>query len=372
MNNKSLLSFFGDLEDKRSHINKLHSLESILLIAVSSVVCGAQTWKQMEEFAHSKQGFLEKIVDFPNGIPSDDTINRAISAIDNKDFERCFANFCRSLTEPSSGQVIAIDGKTARGAKWNGEKSFVHIVNAWATEFNMVMGQVKVDEKSNEITAIPELLEMLFIEGEIVTIDAMGTQTAIAEKIREKGADYILAVKDNQKELHSQVKDEFRFAKRTVHSTENIDFGHGRIETRKCKVITDFQFVENENQKWKDLKCVIEVECLREFKNSDKPNERAVRYFISSLGQIDPEKTLDYTRAHWGVENKLHWVLDVQFGEDYSRKRYLNAAENYSIIMKVALNMLKNDTKTKQGIQGKRLKAAWNDSYLMEILGVKV
>ena len=213
---------------------------------------------------------------------------------------------------------------------------------------------------------------MLFIEGEIVTIDAMGTQTAIAEKIREKGADYILAVKDNQKELHSQVKDEFRFAKRTVHSTENIDFGHGRIETRKCKVITDFQFVENENQKWKDLKCVIEVECLREFKNSDKPNERAVRYFISSLGQIDPEKTLDYTRAHWGVENKLHWVLDVQFGEDYSRKRYLNAAENYSIIMKVALNMLKNDTKTKQGIQGKRLKAAWNDSYLMEILGVKV
>jgi predicted transposase YbfD/YdcC len=375
MNNKSLLSFFGDLEDKRSHINKLHSLDSILLIAVASVVCGAQTWKQMEEFAHSKRAFLEKFVDFPNGIPSDDTINRAISALDNKHFERCFANFFRSLTalsEPSSGQVIAIDGKTARGAKWNGEKSFVHMVNAWATEFNMVMGQVKVDDKSNEITAIPELLEMLFIEGDIVTIDAMGTQTAIAEKIREKGADYILAVKDNQKELHSQVKDEFRFANRSVVSTENVDFGHGRIETRKCKVIADFQFVKNESNKWKDLKCVVEVECVREFKNSDKPKEKAVRYFISSLGEIEPAKILDYTRAHWGVENKLHWVLDVQFGEDYSRKRYLNAAENYSIIMKVALNMLKNDTKTKQGIQGKRLKAAWNDNYLMELLGVKV
>ena len=375
MNNKSLLSFFGDLEDKRSHINKLHSLDSILLIAVASVVCGAQTWKQMEEFAHSKRAFLEKFVDFPNGIPSDDTINRAISALDNKHFERCFANFFRSLTglsEPTSGQVIAIDGKTARGAKWNGEKSFVHMVNAWATEFNMVMGQVKVDDKSNEITAIPELLEMLFIEGDIVTIDAMGTQTAIAEKIREKGADYILAVKDNQKELHSQVKDEFRFAKSSIVSTENVDFGHGRIETRKCKVIADFQFVKNESNKWKDLKCVVEVECVREFKNSDKPKEKAVRYFISSLGEIEPAKILDYTRAHWGVENKLHWVLDVQFGEDYSRKRYLNAAENYSIIMKVALNMLKNETKTKQGNQGKRLKAAWNDNYLMELLGVKV
>lgn len=369
MNNISALSFFGDLEDKRSHINRLHSLDSILLIAISSVICGAQTWKQMEEFGHSKKHFLEKITDFPNGIPSDDTINRAISALDNKVFEKCFLDWCSSIRDPFLKQVIALDGKTARGAKSHGEKSPVHIVSAWASESNMVIGQIKVNEKSNEITAIPELLDLLFLEGSIITIDAMGTQTAIAEKIVEKEADYILAVKDNQRELYTQIKDEFRFAK-NPKSKEVVDYGHGRIETRKCSIITDFEFVRNEN--WKALNCVIRVESLREFKNSDRPNERADRYFISSVKDSDPGLILDYTRAHWGVENKLHWVLDVQFGEDQSRKRSQNAAENYSIIMKTALNILKNDTKTKQGIQGKRLKAAWNDTYLRELLGIKV
>lgn len=371
MSNTSALSFFGDLDDKRSHINKLHSLDSILLIAISSVICGAQTWKQMEEFGHAKRDFLEKIIDFPNGIPSDDTINRTISSLDCKEFERCFVNWCNSIRVPFLKQVIAIDGKTARGAKSHGEKSPVHIVSAWASESNIVIGQVKVNEKSNEITAIPELLELLFIEGDIVTIDAMGTQLEIAEKIVEKGADYILAVKDNQKELHEQINDEYRFAK-NLSSKEMIDFGHGRVETRKCSVITDFKFVENENDKWKELKCIIKMESKREFKNSDKPTETDVRYYISSLSESNPELFLKYIRAHWGVENKLHWILDVQFGEDQSRKRQQNSAENYSVIMKMALNILKNETKTKQGIQGKRLKAAWNEAYLSELLGIKV
>lgn len=371
MSDVSVLSFFGDLEDKRSHINKLHSLDSILLIALSSVICGAQTWKQMEEFAHAKSDFLEKIVDFPNGIPSDDTINRTISALDSKNFERCFVNWCSAIRVPFVKQVIAIDGKTARGAKSNGEKSPCHLVSAWASQSNIVIGQVKVDDKSNEITAIPELLELLFIEGDIVTLDAMGTQVAIAEKIIDKGADYILAVKDNQKELHDQIKDEYRFAKNVI-SKEDVDFGHGRIETRKCSLITDFKFIENKNNKWKGLKCVIKMESKREFKNSNRPTETDVRYYISSLNENNPELLLGYIRAHWGVENKLHWILDVQFGEDQSRKRYENSTENYSIIMKMALNILKNETKTKQGIQGKRLKAGWNENYLSELLGIKV
>lgn len=369
MSNTSVLSFFSDLEDKRSHVNKLHSLESILLITISSVICGAQTWKQMEEFGHSKKDFLEKIMDFPNGIPSDDTINRTISALDNKVFESCFLNWCSSIRDPFLKQVIAIDGKTARGAKSHGEKSPIHIVSAWASECNIVIGQIKVDEKSNEIKAIPELLDLLFLEGSIITIDAMGTQIDIAEKIVEKNADYILAVKDNQRELYTQIKDEFLFNK-NLASKELVDYGHGRIETRKCSTITDFVFVEK--GRWTSLNSIIRVESLRQFKNSDKPEEKAVRFFISSLKNNDPELFLNYTRAHWTIENKLHWVLDVQFGEDQSRKRSQNAAENYSIIMKTALNMLKKDTKTKQGIQGKRLKAGWNDNYLRDLLGIKV
>lgn len=371
MENSLLLSFFSDLEDKRSSINKLHSLDSILLVAITAVVCGAQTWKQMEEFGIAKKNSLEKIVAFPNGTPSDDTINRVFSALDTRQFEICFINWAKSLSEPFLNQVIAIDGKTARGTKSHGEKSPVHIVSAWASENNIVIGQVKVDEKSNEITAIPELLELLSVEGDILTIDAMGTQTAIASKIIDKGADYILAVKDNQKELHEQIKDEFFFGK-NIKRFEDICIGHGRIETRKCSVISDFKFVENPEDKWKNLRCIIKIESLREFKNSDKPDENAIRYFISSIEDYDPKKLLHYVRSHWGVENKLHWILDVQFGEDQSRKRNENAAQNYSIIMKMALNLLKNETSTKQGIQGKRLKAAWNEDYLWKVLDIKV
>lgn len=371
MKSNLLLSFFGDLEDKRSHINKLHSLDSILLIGIASVVCGAQTWKQMEEFAHAKRKSLEKVVKFPNGIPSDDTINRVFSAIDTKEFERCFVNWTKHISEPFMNQVISIDGKTARGAKSHGEKSPVHIVSAWASENNIVVGQIKVDEKSNEITAIPELLDLLVIDDSIITIDAMGTQTEIAKKITEKGADYILAIKDNQKELFTQVKDEFYFAK-GLKTIEDVDFGHGRIETRKCSIISNFHFIENTDNKWSNLQTIVKVESLREFKNSDKPDEIAVRYFISSLQEEDPLKMLNYVRSHWAVENKLHWILDVQFGEDQSRKRNQNAAQNYSIIMKIALNLLKNETSTKQGIQGKRLKAAWNEDYLWKVLDIKV
>ena len=361
---------FDSLEDPRSHINKLHSLNDILVVSIVAVICGAETWKQMEEFAKSKEGFLKTILELPNGLPSDDTINRLFSAIDTKQFEECFAYWVTSLPEEMKQQVIAIDGKTMRGAKWLGENSLVHIVGAWASEHNLVAAQVKVSDKSNEITAIPELLDLLFIQGDIVTIDAMGTQTAIAEKIIEKGADYILAVKDNQPQLFEDVKDEFRFCK-TPSISEHIDFGHGRIETRVCTVISEFQFINKGTSKWKNINQVIRIQSTREFKNSDKPTEQATRYYISSL-DVQPENYQTHIRSHWGIENKLHWVLDVVFSEDKSRKRNMNAAENYSILLKMALNLLKNDKSTKQGLAGKRLKAAWNEGYLRELLKIKV
>jgi predicted transposase YbfD/YdcC len=370
MKTQSFLSYFSEINDPRSHVNKLHDLNNILLIGVISTICGASTWKQMEDFAITKIEFLKTVVDLPNGVPSDDTFNRVFSSIDTKEFEKSFVNWVSSLTQSFNNEVISIDGKTVRGAKTREKNSPVHIVSAWANQNNMVIGQVKVADKSNEITAIPELLDLLFIEGDIITIDAMGTQTEIVKKIIKKGGDYVLAVKENQKELLSEIKDEFMFGK-DLKTFEHIDGGHGRIETRICSVVNDFKFITNENEKWVKLKQVVKIESIREFKNSDKSIEKATRYFITSLDE-SPEKILSYVRSHWGIENKLHWILDVQFDEDQSRKRNENAAQNYSIVLKIALNLLKNEKTVKQGIQGKRLKAGWDNSYLLKLLNIKV
>ena len=324
----------------------------------------------MVEFACSKEEFLKKFLKLDNGIPSKDTINRTFSAIDSDQFESCFIEWVNSISTITKGQVIAIDGKTLRGAKSNGKKSPVHMVSAWANENNLVLGQVRVNEKSNEITAIPTLIENLMIKDCIVTIDAMGTQTDIAEKIINNGADYILAVKENQKQLLEEIKDEFKFSK-NIETDTNIDIGHGRIETRTCSVISDFLFIENKNDKWKKLKQVIKIESIREFKNSEKQTEKATRYYISNLNNKAKQYQTNI-RSHWGVENKLHWTLDVAFSEDASRKRNKNAAQNYSILLKIALNLLKNEKTEKQGIAGKRLKAGWNEQYLLKVLNIKV
>jgi predicted transposase YbfD/YdcC len=365
-----LISIFGNVQDPRSHINQLHDLVDILLIGVISVICGAETWKQMVDFAHSKEAFLRKFLKLENGIPSEDTINRVFSAIDSSEFESCFIEWVNSISHISKGQVIAIDGKTVCGAKSKGMKSPVHMVSAWANENNLVLGQVRVNDKSNEITAIPELLDKLMIQGNIITIDAMGTQTNIVEKIIKHEADYILAVKENQKQLLEEIIDEFKFSKEIEVDT-HIDIGHGRIETRKCSVISNFLFIQNQDQKWKNLNQVVKIESIREFKNSDKAAEKATRYYISSL-ENNANQYQKNIRSHWGIENKLHWTLDVAFSEDSSRKRNKNAAQNYSVLLKIALNILKNEKTEKQAIAGKRLKAGWNENYLLKVLGVKV
>jgi len=364
-----LNSVFASLTDPRSHINRLHLLNDILLIGIISVICGAETWKQMVQFAKSKESFFEKILLLPNGVPSEDTINRVFSSIDSLEFEHCFIEWITSISTLSTGQVIAIDGKTIRGAKSHGVKSSIHMVSAWACENNLVLGQIKVDEKSNEITAIPKLLEILAIENSIITIDAMGCQKGIAETIIENDADYILAVKENQAALLEIIQDEFLFSNQITKDV-SIDGDHGRIETRVCSVITNFQHVVKDGE-WKSLNAIVKIESKREFKNSDKPIENAVRYYISSCN-LNPKGFQKAIRSHWAIENKLHWVLDVGFNEDMSRKRNQNAAQNYSILLKIALNLLKNEKTEKQGIKGKRLKAGWDEDYLVRVLGLKV
>lgn len=362
-----LKTIFGQITDFRRSHRQLYDLESILLIGIISVICGADSWNEMENYAQSKEEFLRTFLDLPNGIPSHDTFNRVFSNIDSHQFESCFIEWVNTLAQLKPREVVAIDGKTIRGAKASGKKSPVHMVSAWANENNLVLGQVKVFEKSNEITAIPKLLEVLSLKDTIVSIDAMGCQSDIAEKIIAKQADYILAVKGNQEQLYQDIKDEFRFGKNIkTHLSESVD--HGRIETRKCSMITDFQFIEKIN-KWKKIKTLVRIESIREFKNSEKSTETASRYYISSL-EASAEDFQKAIRSHWGIENKLHWSLDLAFGEDASRKRKGNSTQNFSILNKIALNLLKNEKTSKIGVKSRRMKAGWDNHYLIKVLNL--
>lgn len=362
-----LKSIFGQIDDPRRDLTKLHQLNDILVIGIISVICGADSWNEMELYAQEKEAFLRTFLDLPNGIPSHDTFNRVFSAIDSKQFEVCFIQWVQSLAQLVPKEVIAIDGKTIRGAKSKGNKSPIHMVSAFACANSLVLGQVKTDEKSNEITAIPKLLELLSIQDTIVTIDAMGCQTDIASAIIDKDADYILAVKGNQPQLLEHIEDEFRFGQ-NIETTIDQELDHGRIETRKCSIISNFEFI-SPNNNWDKLTSIIKIESLREFKNSDKPTETATRYYISSL-KAKPKDFQKAIRSHWSIENKLHWMLDVAFSEDASRKRTGNATQNFSILAKIALNLLKKDTNAKVGVKSRRLKAALSNDYLLKILNL--
>lgn len=363
-----IISIFSKVEDTRRVLSNDYDLNSILVSAMISVISGANTWNEIEEYCIEKAEWLSSFLNFNKGIPSHDTFNRVISSIEPIKLENCFREWVSLLIEDKGLQgVINLDGKTIRGAKKHGVKSTFHMVSAWSCDSNIVLGQLRVSEKSNEITAIPKLIDLLEIEKCVITIDAMGCQTDIADKIIEKKADYVLAVKGNQAKLLEQIEDEFRFTKTTDFS-KTIDLDHGRIETRECSVINDFQHIENQ-EKWKNLRNIIKIESIREFKNSDKQTERNTRYYISSAvgNAVFFQETI---RSHWSIENKLHWSLDVAFNEDASRKRNKNSAENFSLLSKIGLNILKNDASTKIGIKGKRLKAGWSNSYIEKLLNI--
>jgi len=360
------LQYFAELHDPRVERNRDHLLEEILLIAIAAVLSGAESWNNIADYGQDKRSWLETFLTLPSEIPSHDTFNRVFAALDSEAMEKRFVDWVSSIAKLTAGEVVAIDGKTLSGTRETGKKKLVHMVSAWAEGNGLVLGQRKVDEKSNEITAIPKLLKALELAGTVVTIDAVGCQREIVKLIVEKKADYVLAVKDNQGLLAEQVRDSFLLLN-AVAVAEQIDCGHGRVEQRKCSVIADLSLLEKASE-WSSLQGLVRIESERYHKVSGKI-EREIRYYITSL-RPDAARLNAVIRQHWGIENKLHWALDVSFGEDLDRKRAGHAAQNFSILNRIALNLLKRDKSSNRGIKGKRLKAAWDQAYLLELLGI--
>jgi len=363
MNNNFLL-YFSEMKDPRVDRAKRHLLNDVLFITIAAVLSGAETWNDIADYGKSKIEWLSTVLELPSGIPSHDTFNRVFAAIDAEEFEKIFIKWIKSIQQFPDNEFVSIDGKTLRGSKVAGSKYVTHIVSAWADKNNLILGQVKVEEKSNEITAIPKLLDMLMIKGTTITIDAMGTQTKIARKIVSKGADYVLAVKGNQGELFDDIKDSFKVVEITDYH-EDIDYGHGRIETRKCSITTDLSLVPS-SKKWKAIKSIVHIERTRHFKTTGK-EEKEDSYYISTHNNA--EIIANGVRKHWGIENKVHWVLDVVYNEDYSRKRAGNAAKNFTNINRIALNILRSDDR-KISIRRKRNLAGWEDEYMEKLLKI--
>jgi len=369
----SIQTHFAHLPDPRSDHTKQHLLLDIIVIAFSAILCGADSWVEVEAFGEAKRDWLRRFLPLPNGIPSHDTFSDVFARLDPDEFRACFLSWVQTVMTVSQGQVVAIDGKTVRRSHDRRlGKSAIHMVSAWAQANRLVMGQVKVDEKSNEITAIPALLQLLDVTGCIVTIDAMGTQTAIAEQIVAQGADYVLAVKDNQERLAQDVTATFAEAERVEFKhvphdyAKTIEKGHGRIDTRECWTISRSDYVEalRTVDAWVGLRSLVMVRATRQIGDE---TTIFTRYYISSLaGQA--ARLLDATRRHWAVENDLHWTLDLAFREDESRVRVGHGAENLVILRHMALNLLKQEKTAKMGIKAKRLKAGWDETYLLRLL----
>ena len=360
----SPLKYFAELRDPRVERTREHLREEILLITIAAILSGANGWNEIEDYANSKLEWLQSFLTLPGGIPSHDTFNRVFSALDPEELEKGFVAWVSAIARLTAGEVVAIDGKALRGTCEPGKKAIVHLVSAWANSDSLVLAQRRVDEKSNEIKAIPKLLDALELSGTVVTIDAMGCQKSIAGKITAKKADYILAVKKNQGQLHEEVRDSFRMLACDAVA-EEIDCGHGRVERRTCSVIADLSLIEKASE-WSSLQGLVRIEAERYHKTTGK-TESETRYYITRL-QPDAARLNRAIRQHGGIENKLHWVLDVGFGEDLDRKRAGHAAQNFSVPNRIALNLLKQDKTSKRGIHGKRLKAGWDNDYLLQLL----
>jgi predicted transposase YbfD/YdcC len=370
MSQATLAAYFADLPDPRISAKCDHRLLDIILLAICAVVCRAETWEEIEWFGDSKLEWLQQWLELPNGIPSHDTIERVFNKLDPQAFQARFQGWVQAVFAVTEGQVVAIDGKTVRGADGSQGKSNLHLVSAWASANGITLGQMKVNAKSNEITAIPELLKLLVLKGCIVTLDALGCQTAIAEQIVTQDADYVLAVKQNQGTLYQHVEsmftlaDDERFAHIQAQVAETVERGHGRHETRRCWVLAD---TTPQQSGWVGCQTLVRIRRQRQL--PDKQEEETV-YFISTLPP-QPALLLACVRAHWAIENSFHWVLDVVFGEDAHRTRTLKAAENLALLRRIALNLLKQHTaKTglKGTLKGKRFRAGLNEDFLLEVL----
>lgn len=365
----ALLDHLATVPDPRIARHRWHKLSDILVIAVCAVLCGAESYPAIEDFGHEREEWLRQFLELPEGIPSHDTFNRVLQLLDPVEFQASFLRWMQTVAEVTAGEVVAIDGKVLRRsfAKGTGKQA-IHMVSAWASENGVVLGQRKVDTKSNEITAIPALLDLLLLKGCIVTIDAMGCQRAIAEKIVEHGADYVLALKGNQPTLEQAVEHFFvsgpeAEAHRTQSDyTEQTEYQHGREETRRAWISVDLT-AELHAAVWPGLQSVGMVEATRTVGGKTSIEQR---FYVSSLPP-DAEHFAQAVRKHWGIENQLHWSLDVTFHEDQSRLRTGHGAENFAVLRHIALNLLRQEPSTKS-LPRKRLACALNPDYLLKVL----
>lgn len=368
VNKNSIIYHLSEIEDPRIERTKFHNLTDIFAIAICAAICGCEHWTEIEEFGNIKKKWFKKFLELPNGIPSHDTIGRVFAAIDTKIFSEKFSNWTHCVKETLTDEIIAIDGKTLRRSfNKAANKAAIHMVNAWSSQNHMILGQLKTEEKSNEITAVPELLEWLDVKGCIVTLDAMHCQKKTVNKIAEKGGNYVIALKGNQGEFHQDVVDFFESSVANdypVKTVKTVEKNHGRIETRKVICCSELDWLNNK-EKWKNLETIVCVNSTR--KIGDKiSNEN--RYYITSLPVENIEKIAESIRKHWEVENKLHWVLDVAFREDDSRIRKDNAPANMAILRQIALNLLKKDETCTRGIKTKRKMAGWSEEFLIHLL----
>lgn len=368
----SFQEHFASLTDPRSpHApNQRHALIDILVIAVCAVICGAEGWEDIEEYGKAQAEWFAEVLVLPNGIPCHDTFRRVLSCLDPDELTQCFVSWTASLSDLSGGDIVAIDGKTLRRSfDRASSKTAIHMVSAWANRNRLVLGQVKVDDKSNEITAIPKLLQMLDLTGATVTIDAMGCQKEIAKVISEKEADYVLALKKNHGTLYEDVTlylddaCDSGFAEIDHDYHETVDGDHGRIETRRYWITSKIDWL-GAKASWSKLQSVGMVESCREI---GEKVEVEKRYYLSSL-PADGIRFSDAVRQHWGVENGLHWVLDVSFNEDACRIRKDKGAQTFSVLRHIALNLLKRESKHKRGIKARRKRAGWDRDYLLQVL----
>lgn len=363
----SIVEHFSSIPDPRLDRRKRHKLSDIFFITLCAAICGADDWASIEQFGKAKEKWFTAVLGLKHGIPSHDTFGRVFAMIDTQQFSECFSRWVADLTDLSGGEIIAIDGKCLRRSLDSAsDKAAIYMVSAWSTQNQLVLGQQRVDDKSNEITAIPKLLMQLNIAGAVVTLDAMGCQTAIAQQIVDKDADYLLSLKGNQGSLHQDVKLFFESANTCPPiGHTSYDGGHGRIETRIVRATSDIAWLKKDHPHWPKLTSIIAVTAIRECK--DKTTEET-RYFISSMDASNPERLGQIVRAHWGIENNLHWVLDYAFREDDQRMRSGNSDANMAIVRHIALNLVKTEKTVKLGVKNKRLNAGWDEDYLLKIV----
>jgi predicted transposase YbfD/YdcC len=366
----AITAYFSVLEDPRRY-NRRHKLLDIVVIAICAAICGAEGWEDIELFGETKEEWLRGFLELPHGAPSDDTYRRVFAALDATEFQSCFMDWIEAVEELTKGQVIAVDGKTLRRShdRSKGKKA-LQMVSAWASANGLVLGQRKVDGESNEITAVPELLDALEITGCTVTLDAIHCQTETVETIVDKGADYVLPVKENQPRLLEALQGlfddpgEMHWVECDYHRTE--DRGHGRVEIRECWSTSDSEYLNyiGTLAEWRGLQSIGMIQAERQVGDQTTVSRR---YFISSLND-DAERLLKVVREHWGIENKVHWVLDITFREDDCRIRKGHGAENFAVLRHIALNLLRRETSAKRSIKGKRMKAALDEKYLLKVL----